>query len=96
VLEVPGAAAGDHDHDHDHDHGHDHDHDHEHEEGHQHADWTARYRFRCANPAALRNIDTGLFAQFPSLQSVSVQLIDARGARGETLTPDARRIALAP
>jgi hypothetical protein len=102
VLEVPDAKAHDHDHaddhghDHDHDHDHSHDHDHEHDEGHQHADWTARYRFRCSNPAALRSIDTGLFAQFPSLQSVTVQLIDADGARGETLTPEARRLNLAP
>lgn len=103
VLEVSGAAGQDHDH-----HGHEHQshehHDHEHHghEGHDHkghaghSDWIVRYRFRCASPGALRSIDTGLFAAFPSLQSVTVQLIDARGARGETLTPAVRRIALAP
>lgn len=93
VLEVSGAAGQDHDH-----HGHDpHDHEGHDHEGHAgHSDWIVRYRFRCASPGALRSIDTGLFAAFPSLQSVTVQLIDARGARGETLTPAVRRIALAP
>ena len=110
VLEVPGAAAGHepHDHgDHDHDHGHDHEgHDHDHEgddhdhEGHDHdhaahSDWQVRYRFRCAAPADLRSIDTGLFTAFPSLQSATVQLLDASGARELTLTPDARRLSLA-
>ena len=54
-----------------------------------------RYRFRCAAPEALRSIDTGLFAAFPSLQSVSVQLLDPSGARAETLTPAATRLSLA-
>lgn len=92
TLKVPGmdGKARDHDHDHAHDHDHDHDHD------HQHADWTARYAFRCANPTSLRAIDSGLFERFPSLQTVKVQIVDARGARGETLTPTARRITLVP
>lgn len=90
TLEVPGTAGKDHDHDHDHDHGHDHG------DGHEHSDWIARYAFRCGNPTALRAIDTGLFERFPSLQAITVQVIDARGARGETLTPTARRIVLTP
>jgi hypothetical protein len=85
VLEAPGAAA---EHDHDHDHGHD---DHA-----GHSDWAVRYRFRCASPASLRSIDTGLFAAFPSLQSATVQLLDANGAREATLTPGAARLSLAP
>ena len=87
VLEVPGTGgAHDHDHDHDHDHG-----DHA-----VHADWTVRYRFRCAAPEALRAIDTGLFATFPSLQSATVQVLDASGAREETLTASAARLVFAP
>lgn len=101
----------DHDHEgHDHE-GHDHQgHDHDHGDGHDHADhgdthddhdhaahsdWTVRYRFRCAAPAALRSIDTGLFTAFPSLQSATVQLLDAGGAREVTLTPATVRLSLA-
>ena len=61
-----------------------------------HADWTVRYRFRCAAPEALRAIDTGLFATFPSLQSATVQVLDATGAREETLTASAARLVFAP
>ena len=88
VLEVPGAGdahAHDHDHHHDHDHGDDHA---------AHSDWTARYRFRCAAPEALRAIDSGMFAAFPSLQSATVQVLDATGAREETLTASAPRLVL--
>jgi len=81
VLEVPGTGGA-----HDHDHG-----DHA-----VHADWTVRYRFRCAAPEALRAIDTGLFATFPSLQSATVQVLDASGAREETLTASAARLVFAP
>jgi hypothetical protein len=89
VLEVPGAGEA-----HDHDHSHDHDH-----EGHDdhvaHSDWTVRYRFRCSAPEALRAIESGMFAVFPSLQSATVQVIDATGAREETLTASANRLVLA-
>lgn len=95
VLDVPGAAAGEEHHDHDHDHSHDHD-EHAHDDHAGHSDWTVRYRFRCAAPESLRSIDTGLFTAFPSLQSATVQLLDAGGAREVTLTPGAARLSLAP
>jgi hypothetical protein len=88
VLEVPGAGDA-----HDH-HGHDHAHDHEGHGGH--SDWTVRYRFRCAAPEALRAIESGMFAAFPSLQSATVQVLDATGAREETLTASANRLTLSP
>lgn len=97
LLDVP-ASAHDHDHeghDHDHDHDHSHEHDHDHGEKGAHADWTVTYAIRCASPANLRSIDTGLFTAFPSLQTVRVQLLDAGGAREVTLTPDAKRLTLA-
>lgn len=95
VLEVPGAGEA-HDHDHSHDHDHDHSHDHEGHDDHvAHSDWTVRYRFRCSAPEALRAIDSGMFAVFPSLQSATVQVLDATGAREETLTASANRLTLA-
>ncbi|WP_397573786.1 DUF2796 domain-containing protein [Silanimonas sp.] len=84
VLEVPGAGDA-----------HDHDHDHEGHDDHvAHSDWTVRYRFRCSAPEALRAIESGMFAVFPSLQSATVQVIDATGAREETLTASANRLVL--
>lgn len=88
VLEVPGATGAD---------GHDHDPHHAHGDDHAaHSDWSVRYRFRCAAPESLRAIDTGLFAAFPSLQSATVQLLDAGGARQETLSASRPRLTLAP
>jgi len=73
-----------------------HDHDHDHDHDHAHSDWSVRYRFRCAVPAALTRIETQAFAAFPSLQTIEVQLVDARGARAFALTPAGTRIDLSP
>ncbi len=86
VVEVPGSAAA-------HDHNHNHNHS---EDKSAHADWTARYRFVCANPEALRNVDAGAFDAFPSLEKVTVQLLDSDGARALTLFPASRRLAVRP
>lgn len=98
VLEVAGTGGTDgHDHGHNHNHGHGHHHDHAHDDADHaaHSDWSVRYRFRCAAPDALRAIDSGLFAVFPSLQSATVQLLDANGAREATLTASANRLTIA-
>jgi hypothetical protein len=89
VLEVPGTASMEvHDH-------HDHDHEH-HGDGGEHADWSVRYRFQCAQPSALKAIDSGAFDVFPALETVEVQVVDGAGARAETLSAFARRIAVTP
>lgn len=94
VLEVPGTPEGAAAKAHAHGHGH------EHGDGHaqekKHGDWRVRYRFQCRNPEALRAIDTGLFAAFPAIESVRVQLIDASGARAASLTPAQPRLTLRP
>lgn len=88
VLEVPGTASMDaHDH-----HGHD---GHDHGDG-EHSDWSVRYRFQCAQPSALQAIDSGAFDVFPALETVEVQVVDGAGARAETLSAFARRIAVTP
>ena len=83
VLDVPGTASMD---------AHDH---HDHHEG-AHTDWTVRYRFQCAQPRALQAIDSGAFEVFPALETVEVQVVDGAGARAETLSAFARRIAVTP
>lgn len=92
VLEVPGTPGGGAAKAHGHDHGHG---DGQAQEK-THGDWRVRYRFQCRNPEALRAIDTGLFAAFPAIESVRVQLIDASGARAASLGPAQPRLVLRP
>lgn len=86
-----GAAAGDsgrgrhHDHDH-HDHGAHHD--------AGHGDWTAEYRFECARPAALAQIDLGLFEAFPATTEIRYQLLAPHGQAGGVLEAGRARIAV--
>ncbi len=80
----------------DHDHKQ-HDHDkHDHDSTGGHSDWQVRYRFNCATVSALKIIETNLFQVFPSLQSITVQVLDTSGARQQTLTATNRRIVLEP
>jgi hypothetical protein len=53
-----------------------------------HNDIDARYTWRCAKPEALRDIATGLFANFPRLQRIIVQFAGPQGQRAGRL--DAR------
>lgn len=82
VLQVPGANGHDHDHA-EHDHG-------------NHSDWQVSYRFECQNPQALRSITVSVFKQFPSLETIQVQLLNTAGASALTLQASNPRIALTP
>lgn len=53
-----------------------------------HNDLDARYTWRCAKPEALRDVTTGLFADFPRLQRVTVEFAGPQGQRAARL--DAR------
>lgn len=70
---------------------HEHEHEHEHE---GHADFDAVYRFKCANPAALRYMDVQLFALFPATGEIHVQLVSAAGQQALELTPQSVRLPL--
>jgi hypothetical protein len=60
-----------------------------------HADWKASFRFSCNTAAAISEIDLGgLFAAFPGLQTVKLQLISAQGQTGADLTPTGPRTAV--
>lgn len=88
-----GAASGGAAHGH-HGHGH-HDH-HEHGAHHDagHGDWTAEYRFECARPAALAQIDLGLFEAFPATTEIRFQLLAPHGQAGGALDAGRARIAV--
>lgn len=53
-----------------------------------HNDLDAHYTWRCAKPAALRDIATGLFVVFPRLQRIVVEFAGPQGQRAGRL--DAR------
>lgn len=55
-----------------------------------HADIDATYRFRCATPAALKSIETGIFKQFKRLYRLETQRVGPKGPGGQgamRLTP---------
>ena len=53
-----------------------------------HNDLDARYTWRCAKPDALRDVATGLFADFPKLRRITVEFAGPQGQRAGRL--DAR------
>lgn len=86
-----------HDHDkHDHDkHYHDehHDHDsHDHESG-GHGEFTVEYHYQCDNVSAISNIETSWFSQFPSTESIKVNLLTDTKQAAMELKPGQKTIS---
>ena len=52
-----------------------------------HLDLDADYRWQCAKPSALRDIDTRLFAEFPQLKRITVEFVGPSGQKSGRLTP---------
>lgn len=57
-----------------------------------HADLEATWTFLCATPAALRQVDVGLFTQFSGLKVLKVQLAGPRGQTSTVLRPGKTRL----
>ncbi|EML0298613.1 DUF2796 domain-containing protein [Vibrio parahaemolyticus] len=88
-------------HDHDEHAHHDHDkHDHDGHEGHDHSEhsdhgeFTAQYRFHCAQVGELSRIQTDWFNQFPSTESVNVNLFTDTTQSAISLTKSNTQIAI--
>jgi ABC-type nickel/cobalt efflux system permease component RcnA len=80
-------------------HDHDHDHEHEHEHGEEadaeaHADYVARFTYRCANPAALAWADLWLVRRLKNVAEVEVNLVTPQVQTQRTLGADAARVEL--
>jgi hypothetical protein len=60
---------------------------HAHDGESHHADIDANYAFRCANPAALKGIETSIFKQFKRLYRLEVQRSGPVGQGAARLTP---------
>jgi len=67
--------------------GHDHHDKHAHEGEQHHADIDAEYRFRCANPAALKAVETTLFKSMKRLYRLEAQRSGPSGQGAQRLTP---------
>jgi hypothetical protein len=63
-------------------------HDHAHGGEEHHADIDANYVFRCANPAALKGIETTIFKNFKRLYRLEVQRAGPSGQGAMRLTPN--------
>ncbi|EGQ8108506.1 DUF2796 domain-containing protein [Vibrio parahaemolyticus] len=88
-------------HDHDEHAHHDHDkHDHDGHEGHDysehsdHGEFTVQYRFHCAQVGELSHIQTDWFNQFPSTESVNVNLFTDTTQSATSLTKSNTQIAI--
>ncbi|WP_229607897.1 zinc uptake protein ZrgA [Vibrio parahaemolyticus] len=88
-------------HDHDEHAHHDHDkHEHDGHEGHDHSEhsdhgeFTAQYRFHCAQVGELSRIQTDWFNQFPSTESVNVNLFTDTTQSAISLTKSNTQIAI--
>ncbi|EJB8504781.1 zinc uptake protein ZrgA [Vibrio parahaemolyticus] len=88
-------------HDHDEYAHHDHDkHDHDGHEGHDHSEhsdhgeFTVQYRFHCAQVGELSHIQTDWFNQFPSTESVNVNLFTDTTQSATSLTKSNTQIAI--
>lgn len=55
--------------------------------GDDHADVDARYVFRCANPAALKSLETTLFKHFKRLYRLEAQRVGPAGQGAQRLSP---------
>ncbi|MGY5539551.1 zinc uptake protein ZrgA [Vibrio brasiliensis] len=81
-----------HDHDkHDHDEHHDHD-NHDHESG-GHGEFTVEYHYQCDNVSAISNIETSWFSQFPSTESIKVNLLTDTKQAAMELKPGQKTIS---
>ncbi|ENM4034777.1 zinc uptake protein ZrgA [Vibrio parahaemolyticus] len=82
-------------HDHDEHAHHDHDkHDHDHSEHSDHGEFTVQYRFHCAQVGELSHIQTDWFNQFPSTESVNVNLFTDTTQSATSLTKSNTQIAI--
>lgn len=57
--------------------------------GGEHTDVDARYVFRCAEPAALKGVETTIFKQFKRLYRLEAQRVGPDGQGKQRLTPKA-------
>ena len=58
-----------------------------------HLDLDASYHWRCANPSALNTLNTLLFAEFPRLKCIKLELVGPRGQKSGLLSAQQPRFS---
>ncbi|WP_201349645.1 DUF2796 domain-containing protein [Neptunomonas japonica] len=78
-----------HEEEHEHEKEHEHEEEHEHEKEHEsgHSDFTVHYQFVCSKPEMLTGFTTGLFEQFPMIESIRYKMVSHEGQQGGELLP---------
>ncbi|MEF1308531.1 DUF2796 domain-containing protein [Vibrio mytili] len=81
-----------------HEHHHDADehegHEHHHHEGHEHGEFNVQYRYSCEQVTKLSNIETDWFNQFPSTESIGVNLFTDTTQSALSLSKDNTNIEI--
>lgn len=62
----------------------------------EHADLDATFEFACASPERLRTLEVGLFATYPRLQRLGVEVVTAKGQSRRDLKRPATTVPLRP
>ena len=62
--------------------------------GDSHADLDAAFEFHCARPERLTQLDVGLFAAYPRLRRLAVEVVSDKGQLKRNLTAPARIVRL--
>jgi hypothetical protein len=62
----------------------------------QHSEVEAEWRWTCAAPAALGQVEVGLFTAFPKLKELHTQAATPNGQNATRLTPRAAQLRLMP
>lgn len=57
-----------------------------------HSEIEATYRYTCAQPDALREIDVKLFVLFPKTEKLNLELVGPKGQKADVLTRDKPRV----
>lgn len=60
---------------------------------HEHADLDASYRFKCAKPAELKNVEVQLFDSFKRIRFINAQLVAGKTQRAARLSAKSRSLA---
>ena len=64
------------------------------EEGEVHSEFMATYRFECAQPQQLQQINTNLFSTFPTLEEIEARVLTDSGQTAVELTPTQSSLSL--
>ncbi|MCH8499932.1 MAG: DUF2796 domain-containing protein [Marinobacter sp.] len=81
-------------HSHGHDHGHSHDHDHDH--AHAHADFDVSQQLRCDKPLEGQALVALVKAQYPGIETLTIEWVGEQGQGASRLTGDQTRWRAAP